>query len=194
MASQLYGTSGNRRLKRNQGAELRTRQSYFPTILAQEQGAKQAEEQKIFQEKEFKQSKENYKDQRQFSQDQAKQGFGLEVGKLGINLATSGYNKGGGRTVGEMLPQPGPDARTDLQTSDGRTGKVIRHGGYFNNIQPASLATGGLAGFGIGNMFSGESKKKKALYGMGAGLLSGMLSGGGALESGLGGLFGGMVA
>jgi hypothetical protein len=194
MASQLVGTTGNRRLKRNQGAELRTRQSYFPTILAQEQGATQAAEQKKFQQKEMKQSEQNYKKSRQFSQEQSKQGFGLEVGKLGINLATSPYNRGGGRTVQEMLPQPGADARTDLQTKDGRTGTISRTAGYFNNVQPASLATGGLAGFGIGNMFSEKSNKKKALYGMGAGLMSGMLSGGGVLESGLGGLFGGMLS
>jgi hypothetical protein len=216
MASQMFGVTGNRRLKRNQKAELNTRLAMFPDILAAEQAASQQKKEAEFKERELKQTKDIARDELKFKRQQSKAAFGLEVGKTAVNLATSDFMTGkfGGMTLGQAgsgirnffgggaktAQNPDPGVSTAMQRhgsiapGSGSTmmGKV---GGYFSNIPIGSIAAGGLTGFGIGSMFGDMGKGKKMLYGGLAGAGLGLLGGGlsGALGGGIGGLFGGMI-
>lgn len=216
MASQMFGVTGNRRLKRNQKAELNTRLAMFPDILAAEQAASQQKKEAEFKERELKQTKDIARDEMKFKRQQSKAAFGLEVGKTAVNLATSDFMTGkfGGMTLGQagsgvrnffgggakptgstVSPggtMSGPSTRVSPGSGSTMMGKV---GGYFSNIPIGSIAAGGLTGFGIGSMFGDMGKGKKMLYGGLAGAGLGLLGGGlsGALGGGIGGLFGGAI-
>lgn len=112
-----------------------------------------------------------------FEKDVAQRQAGGEMLKLGLNLSGSSAGKG----LMDRLPGG----------AEGTMGKI---GGA---VAPA--LTGGLAGYGAAKMFGGKNKFKGALFGAGAGLLSGFLGGnwgnwgsmGGSTLGGLaGGLFG----
>jgi hypothetical protein len=207
MASQMFGVTGNRRLKRNQKSELNARLLQLPSILAAEQAAEQQRKDQAFKEKELAQNKKMAREEMKFKRSEAKRGFGLEVGKLGINIGTS--NLLGGQTIGSLGTQikglftGGAQKQGSPTTSFQPHGTPNRAmsgipksgGGFFSGVPISSIASGGLAGFGAGSLFGGESKSKKLLYGGLAGAGLGLLSGGlsGALGGAAGGLFGGMI-
>lgn len=207
MASpQMFGVTGNRRLRRNQLAELRARQAQFPSILAAEQAAEQQRKEQEFKEKQLAQEKKIAKDELKFNRQESKREFGMEMGKLGVNLAFSDMLSG--RTLGTLSKDirgifgstSAPTKPTTSLQPPGIPGRAMRGvpksgGGFFSGVPTGSIAAGGLAGFGMGQMFGEKGGFKKSLYGGLAGAGLGLLSGGlsGALGGGLGGLFGGML-
>lgn len=209
MASgQMFGVTGNRRLKRNQLSELRARQAQFPSILAAEQAADQQRKEQEFKEKQLRQDKKIAQDELKFKRSEAKRRFGMEMGKLGINLAMSDMLSG--KTLGTIgsdikgifgggkTPAGAPKTSFQPPGTPGRamSGTPKAGGGFFSNIPIGSIAAGGLTGFGVGQMFGEKGGLKKSLFGGLAGGALGLLSGGGlsgAVGGGLGGLFGGMI-
>ena len=206
MASQLFGVTGNPGLKPNQSADLNARLGGLSGLISLQQQQKQFEADEEFRKKQLQQEKDLAEDQEDFEKDQTQKEFGLEMGKLGFNLSTSGGNmKGGGPTLGDLggVTKPTTPSTTGgpgFTNAGGGSESVTptnTGGGFFNNIKPASLLSGGLTGFGMGTMFKDKDPEQRALLGAGAGLLTGFLSGGGwsgSLSSGLGGLLGGMAA
>ncbi len=203
MASQMFGVTGNRRLKRNQKSELNARLRLFPDILAREQEASQQKREEAFKENQLAQEKRIAQDELKFKRQQSKQAFGLEMGKTAINLATSDFMTGkyGGMTLGQVgqkargLWGGQKEAMPYIPAEAGPQTFGQKAKGYFSNIPIGSIAAGGLSGFGVGQMFGDMGGKKKMLYGGLAGAGIGLLGGGlsGALGGGLGGLFGGMI-
>lgn len=195
MASQIYGVTGNRKLKRNQQAELNARMGMLPSILAREQQDAQLAADRKFQNKQFKEQKNQAKKTAQFQKKQARQQFGLEAGKMGLNLAGSDMVANGGKTIGNIMdkfkggtaPSDGP-MRMSTSPTAGSGAK-----GYFGGMSVGGGIAGGLGGYGAATMFGG-SKKKKMLIGTGAGMLTDMISGGSGLGGALGGLFGGLIS
>jgi len=184
MASQMYSTTGKRKMKRNQSSELDARLRMLPTILAAEQDREQLAIQNKFQNKQLDQEKSLAKKGSRFQKQQSKQALGLEVGKMGINLASSDLFKG----KSDPGITPGVDPQQKITPAAGSSNP-----GYFSGLTMGGGITGGMGGYGAASMFGG-SKKKKLLIGAGAGALTGMLGGGNGISGALGGLFGGMIA
>ena len=192
----MYGTTGRRNLRRNQTSELNARLGLLPSILETEQRAQQSAKDEAFREKQFAQGKKQASKTEDFQQEQAKRGLGLEVTKMGVNLGTSPYFKGGGPTVNSMMGN-NPNANTSDTWRNNNTGTSTGSGGgYFSNMPIGSGVSGGLAGYGVASMMGQKSKTKRTLWGTGAGMLTGMLSGGwgGAGAGAIGGLFGGLMS
>lgn len=190
MPSQMIGVTGNRRLRRDQLSELNARLGMLPTMLSQQQQKEQLAQEYNFRERELKQGKQQADKMAAFQKSQAQREMGLEIGKLGVNVSTSPYLK---KTVGEMTTSPmPPKGRSVSEIQQGQP----TSGGYFANLSPNAVLSGGLAGFGIGNMFNKKSKLSKSLLGMGAGALTGMISGGtsGGMQGGFAGLIGGLFS
>jgi hypothetical protein len=207
MASQMFGVTGNRRLKRNQRSELNARLAQLPSILASEQAADQQRKEQEFKEKQLAQEKKIAKDELKFKRQESKRGFGMEMGKLGVNLAFSEY---GGQSLGQLggsvrglfgggsgeTPKPTTSFQPPGTAGRAMGGIPKSGGGFFSSLPIGSIAAGGLAGFGMGSMFGESGKSKKLLYGGLAGAGLGLLSGGlsGALGGAAGGLFGGLIS
>jgi len=197
MASQMFGITGARNLKRNQGAELNARLGLLPGILQAEQAREQMEREDKFRNRQLKQSKKQDKQSRQFQKQQNRQAFGLEAAKMGVNLSTSDLLKGG-PTIGNMVnkfkgtaPAPGGPMGASATKPIGASKPFMG-----SNLQPGVGVSGGLAGFGVGKLADGK-KGKKMLFGAGAGALTGILGGGGLsgiMSGGIGGLFGGLLS
>lgn len=210
MASQMFGVTGNRRLRRNQRAELNARLQQLPSILAAEQAAEQQRKDEEFKKKQLAQEKKIAMDELKFKREESKRGFGMEMAKLGTNIGFSDMLQGrtlgtigkdikglfGGGTAKESQVsfQP-PGTKGRAMTTSGAIKGTSGSKGFFANMPIGSIAAGGLAGFGMGKMFGDMGKGKKLLYGGLAGAGLGLLSGGlsGALGGGLGGMFGGMI-
>jgi len=196
MASQMYGITGKRNMKRDQISELEARLGMLPSILATKQKAEQVKKEDAFRNKQFKEQKDQSRKAEAFSQLQAKRGMGLEVAKMGVNLGTSPYLRGdaGGGAIanqdGLVVSKGGPTGGYDPQMVK------PKESGFFSGVDTNSAISGGLAGFGVGSMMSGKSKSKKLLFGAGAGMLTGLLSGGysGMLGGAGAGLFGGLMS
>jgi len=191
MASQMYGVTGQRKMKRNQGAELNARLQLLPSIIAAKQDKEQLAADTKFKNKSLRQEKNIAKKTSKFQKKQSKQAFGMEAGKLGLNLATSDLLQDGGTQIGNIMnkfkstpaPAPnGPPAKIQGQKQ-----------GYFSGLSIGGGLAGGLGGYGAASMYGG-GKTKKMLIGAGAGGLMGLLGGGNGLSGALGGLFGGMIA
>jgi len=194
MAQQMYGTTGNRKMKRNQSTELNARLQLLPTIVAAEQDKRQLAVENKFRNKQLSQEKDIARKSSKFQKLQSKQALGMEVGKMGLNLAGSDLLQGSG-TIGNVMSKfkgnntvtPGVDPQQRI-TTDSSSGS-----GYFSGLSVGGGISGGLGGYGAASMFGG-SKKKKMMIGAGAGLLTGLLGGGSGMGGALGGLFGGMIA
>lgn len=182
MASQLRKISANRRLRSDPRAKLQARISNLPGMLANKQQRDIIKRDTSFQNKQIGLQKKQMKQRKREQQ----VGMGLEAAKLGLNLATSDIGKS---TVGQLYK----GAKGTFSKAAGAA--PAKTGGLYD-VKPGAAISGGLTGYGVGQMVGG-SKKKKALYGAAAGGLMGMLGGGGnwatggisALAGGLGGLF-----
>jgi hypothetical protein len=200
MTLQSYSVTGNRKLFPNQSADLNARLQGLPNLMALQQTKKQYEEEKAYRERSLEQQKEIADKELSFQREQDKTAFGLEMTKLGTNLATGpNISKTTFGDIGDKFKSKPPSTYNARYGSEyenpGNTTPKDR--GFFSKMNPGSMMAGGLSGFGMGTMFSKEPTERKLLYGGAAGLLTGFLSGGGwsgALSGGLGGLFGGLVS
>jgi hypothetical protein len=212
MANQSYRVTGNKRLQPDQTAGLQARMQALPNMMAMRERKKQAAADKEFREAQLAQNKEQFDDSQEFQKDQDRTAFGLEMVKTGVNLETGLASKKNFGEIGQEFKTSfgapevpantapvapnGPPGANATFTGGGAQGGGNAAGSFFKNLQPGSMITGGLAGYGLGTMFKDESPEKKMLYGAGAGLLTGLLSGGvsGGLSGGIGGLFGGWAS
>lgn len=177
MASQMFGVTGNRRLKRNQTAEMRARLSMLPDILAAEQAAEQQRKDEAFRKKELAQEKKMAKEEQSWKREQSKRRFGLELGKTGLNLATSDFFKPGSGYAGTTIGKLGESAKglfgidTATPTATGPT---------YKKMTPMAASYGGKTGY-IGGM------TPQAAKGTGGGKIS--AAGGPGFGSKVGGFF-----
>ena len=137
-------------------------------------------------------------------------------------MVKTGVNVGTGLGTSKTFSQHGTDFKNTFMAPDapanatpmgpmaepritgGVTGTTGSKPGFFSatgkalgGLQPGTMISGGLTGYGMGTLFGeGKSREKKALYGAAGGLLTGMLGGGfgGAISGGIGGLFGGLLS
>lgn len=216
LVGQLARVTGNRRLKRNQGAELNARLSMLPEILAAEQAAKQQEETAAYRnkqlalEKRAQRTAERQDKQRlQFQREQASKEMGLAATKLGATglYKDFGFNvgarRGGAGTgvqrikykdAGLMAGNSGPASYSRAKSLSPGT-PAGKQPGFFSNLNIGGGLQGGLSGglmgFGLSSMFGGNKKHK--MLGAGLGAIGGSLWGSGALSgitSGIGSFLG----
>ena len=191
MASQLRKVTGNRRLARDPRAGLQAKISNLPNRLQQRQQAEVIARDTKFQGKQIALQKKGMT-QRKREQEAA---MGLEAGKLGVNLAMSDIGK---KTVGNMFG----GAKDLASKATGGWVKPAATNTKPNMVRDINLGgaiSSGLTGYGVGKLVGGKNKKKKSLYGMGAGALMGLMSSGqgkglsgmitGGLSGGMGGYF-----
>jgi hypothetical protein len=189
MPSQLTAVSNNLRLRRNQIAELNARQDRLPEIIANQQRQAdliRADEMKNLQIDQWDREHKFAKKARRAGDRASEVGLGLEAGKLGLS-ASRNY---GGTTFGQL----GSKAKNLFSSTSSTPGSSP---GFWGNMTPGSLVSGGLAGFGASKIMGGKNKFKKAGMGLAAGSILGLLSGGsnpfsGAASGGIGGLIGGL--
>jgi len=188
MASQYRRVTGNPATRKGLAeARLQARVSRLPQVLAQKNMREVQARDARFQEKQIKMQKKTMA-QRKREQEAA---LGLEAGKLGLNLAMSDL---GGTTIGDI----GRSAQNAVGSAKGMlpggtkpTPIEAPKAGYtgVKGINVGGALASGLTGYGAGKLVGGKNKKKKAMYGAGAGALMGLLSG-----SKSGNAFGGMGA
>lgn len=200
MASQLVATTGNRRLRRDQNADVNARMGYLPQMagLAQEKELAEKrmamdEKRLAFEEKRGEQQLSHQKEQLAFEEEAEKKRFGLEIAKLGIGAMGSGvlgdvmglFGFGNNETTnatGAVDPGDSPVGGGATLSPAGSTGMFS---GSIGDIAGNVLSTGlgsGLLGFGAGSLFS-----EGGAMGAGIGALAGMAPG---IISGLGSFFG----
>lgn len=179
--NQMAAVTGNRRLGFDQMADLRKRQTYLPSILAQERENQRHKELMGFEKKKLKQEKKIAKKELAFSRDESKKMMGLEAAKLGTTMANSEFVRGLGGKLGsfgtggfsgKVAPMPAG--------TKGGMGRFDIGGGL------GGAAAGGGLGFGIGSMVKGGKYKwlGAGLGAMAGGLLGGGLNIGSALSGG----------
>lgn len=217
MASQLVATSGNKRLRRNQIAELEAKMGSLKNIQSNKLKREMHEDTMALKEREFQQNKKMQKKSLAFQEEASRREMGVSALKFGANVAMSGNHstigeiganiKGGLQNLGLMkgggavasASSGGAISTGSLRHSPrkasgfgtGQTATPTATGGsFFGNIQPGNILGSGLAGFGASRLVKG--KGKRMLLGAGvSGLMS--LFGGGSLGT-VGGsaLFGGL--
>lgn len=198
MPSQMLAITNNPRLRRNQIAELQARQALLPQIIANKQraedlardeerfqvGVQQSNRQHQLAQNRFAFEQESFRKQREATEQARRSQMGLEAGKLGLTV-TSRF---GDKKLGNIF-------------GGGGSGPSGGSGNFISNLNVGTLAGGGLAGFGVGQMLGKKSKGLKAAAGLGTGALLGGLAGGApgsgfnlssALSGGFGGLIGGL--
>ena len=185
MPNQLSAVSGNRRLRRNQIAELNARQALLPQIITNKQRQEDIVREEELSDIQIGQFNRQHKLNKRALSTQRRAGevgMGLEAAKFGFNIG----NRYGGTTVGNVR-----DSTSKLFSGGNSIGTNASQGGFLNNLSIGSAIGGGLAGFGAAKML-GKKKSKitKGLVGAGTGALMGLLSGGG-LSSAISGAFGG---
>ena len=212
MASQLYGVTGNVKRRPTYVDQINAERSFLPQIISNKAQNKALEAKQALDEKSYGLAERqlvlgeqsNAQKEREISEMARGNQANAQYNQASINLANRNlaYQKdASGRTAGlEMLKlatnlSMGPLASRGVNptTAGGTTTQQIG-----NWAAPA--VGGALAGWGASKMFGGGNTFKKALFGTGAGLLSGFLGGnwgsnmnwGSTLSSGLGGLVGGM--
>ena len=172
MATQIQSLTGLKRLRPNQTAAMRAKLALLPQKLAK-MNQKMATKNLAQQDK------------------AARTAFGLEVGKMGLNLGM-GSKAAGSTRFGDLLKNP--FAKGATSRAAGETAK----GGALGNLSVGSSIGSGLTGFGAAKLVGGKSKIKKGLVGAAAGGLLGLIGGGGGnalaktISGGLFGGFGGM--
>jgi len=194
MATQMGATTRNKK-PRNQIAELNARQALLPTMLYNQQRAKeiatqedQFSRQHDLAQRTFAADQSNMEKSRQAADRASQVGMGLSAAKLGTNIGM----QHGDKTVGGLIQgTKNMWAGTPGATAAPSSGSM----GFVNNLSIGSALGGGLAGFGVSQLIGGKSKVKKALLGAAAGAGLGLLGGTGAsgVASGtFGGLIGGL--
>ena len=222
MAYQSYRVTGNRRLVPNQGSILEGKLMGLPSMLARRDRQREQADLNEFRTTQLAQERDIADQELDFAEESEKKAFNLELVKTGVNLGTGIASD---KTFSEMgsdfkdtfmsgsrqstTPQPGTSFSAKETTvspftgSSGTAGPEANNGGFFRSagsklggLQPGTMVSSGLTGYGVASMFGGKSKEKKMLYGAAGGLLAGLLGGGysGAISGGIGGLFGGMLA
>lgn len=215
MASQLVATSGNRRLKRNQIAELEAKMPSLKGIQERKMRERMHEDEMAFKEKDFQQKKKMQKKSLALSEESSKRQMGVAAAKFGANMVLSGkhstigqigtkikggLNKlgiGGAQSAtsasnkGALSFQPPGTAGRAVSTVSGSAVKPTSGGGsFFGNLQPGNILGSGLAGFGASRMVKG--KGKRMLLGAGVSGLMSLFGGGGLGSAGASALFGGL--
>jgi hypothetical protein len=221
MASQLVATSGNKRLKRDQIAELEAKMGSLKDIQAQKAQREMHRDTMRFKAKEFQQQKKQSKKTLAFQQTVAEREMGVAAAGLGFNMATSdggatisqigsgmkgglqklGFMKGGNtftnaqRQFADRQPISGAlsvNSPTGANAGFGSSPAAQGGGGgFFDNLQPGRILGAGLAGFGASRMVKG--KGKRMLLGAGVGGLMSLFGGAGGIGTMGGALFGGLA-
>ena len=200
MASQMVATSGNRRLRRDQIAELNAKQGSLKNLLAQRQQQEFHDNKMSMQNKEFKQKKKQDKKSLALQERADMLGMGVSAAKFGFGLASNkgsttfgeiGEKVKGG--LGSIFGSKGTSSNAGTPTASGMMAPASSSSGFFGDLSPGKLLGSGLAGFGASRFVKG--KGKRALLGAGIGGLMSMFGGGGfsAAGFGAGAMFGGLA-
>lgn len=189
MASQIIATTGNRRLRRNQSAELNARLGYLPQMAAMKQEKEIAEKNLAFQEKQMRQNQKMREKELEFQEGAEKKQFGLEIAKLGMTGLSSGVLGDVAGMFGFGGDEPSNVAAANIGAKGGPSDplmSVAKPGimGTIGGMLPSALG-GAALGFGASSLLGGGTK------GMLAGGLAGALPG---ILGGIGGMFGGQGA
>ncbi len=127
--------------------------------------------------------------------EESRKGMGLEALKLGGTFAARDFSNT--PLLGGLFGNKGTAPTSTRIDPSGATQYTGKSEGFFGKLNTGGMLQGGLAGgmagFGLANMF-GSGKKKQKMLGAGLGLLGGALLGSNALSTGggfLGSLFGG---
>ena len=206
MASQLVSTSGNKRLRRNQIAELEARMGSLKEIEAQKAINEMHDERMAFENKQFNQNKKMAKKTLSLQSEISKRTMGVAAANFGMNIATSKnatisqignrFGIGGGTRTTPSSPRFGGLKTAGAQTNQPGVGSTVpgaskAPGSFFGNLQPGQLLGSGLAGFGASRMVKG--KGKRMLLGAGVGGLMSLFGGAGGYGAAGGAMFGGLA-
>jgi hypothetical protein len=175
MASQLVATSGNRKLRRNQIAELEAKMGSLAEIQRQKTQKEMHRDTMRFKNKEFKQQKKQAKKTLAFEEEVSRREMGVEAAKFGFNVATSGS----GATLGQI----GSKIKSGLS---GMTDATAPTSNIYSNVSTLPTSGRGISSpsIGRGGWKPGGPGDTPAI----AGAVGGTASGG--VGSKIGGFFG----
>ena len=207
---QYQGVRQDYRLGPDQITDLNTRLQYLPERIAQQKAEEQAAAQLKYQYTSLAQQKKIASQQAAQSERENQAALGLEVGKLGLNVATnpgalkpisgaikpliSGSKSGVANATGGGRNAMGANWTTGVSEVPNESGSNTGSGGFFgglsklggsvkgvlDNMNFSNTIGSGLAGYGLSKMIGGDNKWKKFGVGAAAGGLMGLFTGGGS--------------